>query len=254
MLTGRRFATMSVMPPRLPSMCQPPISFAHRGARALEPENTLAAFSLALRLGAKGLESDAWLTADGQVVLDHDGEVGGRLRRRSIRTLQRADLPAHIPTLGDLYAGCGTGYELSLDLKDPAALAPMVAISRAAGVAERLWICHPDWNYLASVRRDMPDVKLVDSTRLSRFTSGPERRAAQLRHAGIDAVNLHASDWTGGLIALFHRFERLAFGWDAQLPRVLAELLDAGIDAVYSDYVDRMVDAVDALRGTDPLP
>jgi hypothetical protein len=38
----------------------------------------------------------------------------------------------------------------------------------------------------------------------------------------------------------------LAFGWDAQTPRVLAELVDAGIDGVYSDHVDRMVDAVRA--------
>jgi glycerophosphoryl diester phosphodiesterase len=36
----------------------------------------------------------------------------------------------------------------------------------------------------------------------------------------------------------------LAFGWDAQNPRVLAELVDAGIDGVYSDHVDRMVEAL----------
>ena len=67
-------STMSAMPDRLdPSV--PPIGFAHRGARAHAPENTLEAFALALRLGATGLESDAWLTADGEVVLDHDGVV-----------------------------------------------------------------------------------------------------------------------------------------------------------------------------------
>jgi glycerophosphoryl diester phosphodiesterase len=60
----------------------------------------------------------------------------------------------------------------------------------------------------------------------------------------VEAVNLHHSDWTGGLTTLFHRFGVLCFGWDAQLPRVLSELLDAGIDAVYSDHVDRMVDAL----------
>jgi glycerophosphoryl diester phosphodiesterase len=38
----------------------------------------------------------------------------------------------------------------------------------------------------------------------------------------------------------------LTFGWDAQLPRVLHELLDLGIDGVYSDHVDRMVDALAA--------
>jgi glycerophosphoryl diester phosphodiesterase len=75
---------------------------------------------------------------------------------------------------------------------------------------------------------------------------GPERRAAQLADAGIDVVNLHRSDWTGGLTTLFHRFERLTFGWDCQFDRHLHELLDIGIDGLYSDHVDRMVDAVAA--------
>ena len=87
-------------------------------------------------------------------------------------------------------------------------------------------------------------MRLVDSTRLARMRSGPERRAAQLGDAGIDAVNLHRSDWSGGLTALFHRFERYAFGWDCQLDRHLDEALDHGVDAVYSDHVDRMTDAL----------
>jgi glycerophosphoryl diester phosphodiesterase len=63
-------------------------------------------------------------------------------------------------------------------------------------------------------------------------------------------VNLHASDWTGGLTTLFHRFGIVSFGWDAQHERVLDGLLDMGIDAVYSDHVDRMVAALEkAERG-----
>jgi len=58
---------------RLPSLLDPPIAFAHRGASAHEQPNTLEAFRLGLRLGATGLESDVWLTADGVPVLDHDG-------------------------------------------------------------------------------------------------------------------------------------------------------------------------------------
>jgi glycerophosphoryl diester phosphodiesterase len=73
---------------------------------------------------------------------------------------------------------------------------------------------------------------------------GPERRAAQLSGAGIDAVNLHYAEWTGGLTTLFHRFGRLAFGWDAQHERILRSLVRMGIDGVYSDHVDRMVDVV----------
>src|SRR6476661_2102197 len=98
-------------------MVSPPIAFAHRGARAHAPENTIESFALALKLGATGLESDVWLTADGVPVLDHDGVVKVGLRRRPIGSMQRAALPSWIPTLEDLYAQCGTMFELSLDVK-----------------------------------------------------------------------------------------------------------------------------------------
>jgi glycerophosphoryl diester phosphodiesterase len=233
------------MTTRVPSLTTPPYAFAHRGARAHAPENTLDAFTLALRLGATGLESDVWLTADGEAVLDHDGLVG-RMRRRPIAAVTRAELPAHIPTLEDLYATCGTEPQLSLDVKDPAAFDRVVAVATAAGgpALEHLWLCHHRWEQVAEWRGRCPGVRLVDSTRLGRMKEGAERRAATLADRGIDAVNLHHLDWTGGLTTLFHRFGVLAFGWDAQLPRILDELIDAGIDGLYSDHVDRMVDAV----------
>jgi glycerophosphoryl diester phosphodiesterase len=94
----------------------------------------------------------------------------------------------------------------------------------------------------------MPEVRLVHSTFLKRMKTGPERHAAQLHAAGIDVLNLHHSEWTGGLTTLFHRFEVLSFGWDAQFDRILDELLDIGIDAVYSDHVDRMQAALERAR------
>ena len=232
-------------------LLRPPIGFAHRGARAHAPENTLEAFRLALKLGATGLESDVWLTADGVPVLDHDGVIGGVLRRRSIGSLARSALPAHIPSLAELYDECGVAFELSLDLKDAQAAAAVVAVAREAGGSEalgRLWLCHPDWEQVASWRGLDPDVRLVDSTRIRKIKEDPERRAASLADAGIDAINMHSTDWTGGLTTLFHRFERYAFGWDAQFPRVLASLLAMGIDAVYSDHVDVMMEALAAAQ------
>jgi glycerophosphoryl diester phosphodiesterase len=227
---------------------RPPIGFAHRGARAHAPENTLEAFTLALKLGATGLESDVWLTADGVPVLDHDGVVKQGLRRRPIASVDRASLPPWIPTLEDLYATCGTDFELSLDVKDGDAAAATVAVARAAGagVLPRLWLCHPDWELVRTWRSLADDVRLVDSTRLKRIKEGPERRAADLADAGVDAINLHHSDWSLGLTTLFHRFELHCFGWDAQFERVLAALLRMGMDGVYSDHVDRMVDALAA--------
>ena len=223
---------------------RPAIGFAHRGARAQAPENTIEAFVLARRLGATGLESDVWLTSDGVAVLDHDGIVKTGLRRRPIRDVPRRDLPGHIPTLAELYDACGTDFELSLDVKDDAAGPVALAVARDAGAEDRLWLCHHHLEVVAGWRPLSSGLHLVDSTRLRRIKEGPERRAARHAELGVDAVNLHASDWTAGLTTLWHRFERLTLGWDAQQPRVLATLLAIGVDGVYSDWVDRMMEAI----------
>jgi glycerophosphoryl diester phosphodiesterase len=229
---------------RHPRILEVPIGFAHRGARAQAPDNTLAAFGLALEMGATGLESDVWISDDGHAVLDHDGIVGGWLRRRPIGTVLRHRLPDHVPTLDELYATCGTVQPVSLDVKDPAALDAVLAAAEAAGARDGLWLCHPDIDLLADWRERTAGVRLVASTKLRAFKDGPERGAAELSRRGIDAVNLHHSEWTGGLTTLFHRFGVVCFGWDAQLPRHLAELLDMGIDGVFSDHVDRMMEAI----------
>ncbi|MDP1792706.1 MAG: glycerophosphodiester phosphodiesterase [Acidimicrobiales bacterium] len=227
------------------SLLRPPIAFAHRGARAHAPENTLQAFKLALKLGASGLESDVWVTSDGVAVLDHDGVVRSGLRRRAISNVKRSALPSHVPSLADLYAECGADYHLSLDVKDPNALDATLGAAIEAGAADRLWLCHPDWKLVATWRGKSDAVQLVDSTRLRRIAEGPERRAASLANAGIDCLNMHWTDWNSGLVTLLHRFERCCFAWDAQQPHALGLTFAYGIDGVYSDHVDRLMTARD---------
>jgi glycerophosphoryl diester phosphodiesterase len=236
---------------RLPSLLDRPIAFAHRGARAHAPENTIEAFSLALRLGANGLESDVWLTSDGVPVLDHDGDVKLGRKRVRIAALRRDELPPHIPALSDLLARCGDRYHLSLDLKQYEAGTVVVDTVRAEAPAmlPRLWLCHHDHRELLALRAYDAAVRLVDSTRLKRLGEGPERRAALLAAEGIDGINMHHTDWSGGLVALFHRFERTAFGWDMQFAHVIRPALRMGLDAVYSDFVDVMVDSYRAELG-----
>lgn len=229
---------------RLPSLLDPPHMFGHRGAMAHLPENTLPSFALALRLGADGLESDVWVTRDGVPVLDHDGVVRRRFGRTvAITELDRADLPEHIPTLVDLLTHCGTGYQLSLDLMTADTGEVVVAAVRdhSPEMLPRLWLCARDWRWLLPLRGS--GARLVDSTRLSRLKEGPERRVAMLHAEGIDALNMHHTDWNGGLVTLAHRFERCAFSWGIQDPRLLEEAFRMGVDAVYSDHPERMVDA-----------
>jgi glycerophosphoryl diester phosphodiesterase len=232
---------------RLPSLLDPPITFAHRGARAHAPENTLEAFELALRLGASGLESDVWLTADGIAVLDHDGVVKNSLRRRPISQIDRAALPGHIPTLLELLQTCGTDFSLSLDLKDPDSAAAIVEVISDVdpSLLERTWLCEPSLNRVIELREMFVDtpIRLLQTTRLERIQGTPERRAEYLARHRIDGINLHRTDWNGGLVALFHRFGLVAFGWDMQHEHELRTGLRMGLDAVYSDFVDVMGDA-----------
>jgi len=235
------------VPPRIAPQLTEPFLFAHRGGKAHAPENTLEAFALGLKLGANGLESDIWVSRDGQPILIHD-EHFGRIKRRKVADTDAADLPDHVPTLLDLYEAVGTDFEFSVDIKTEAAIDPTVDTLRAASerygtdLVSRTWLCHPDLDVVTAWRSRWSDVRLVHSTRLSRV-EGAERHASVLFDRGIDAVNLREGDWTGGLTALYHRFGVLCFGWDAHLERRAAELLNMGCDGIFSDYVDRMMSA-----------
>lgn len=215
------------------------------------PENTMESFSLAVELGATGLESDVWVTRDGVAVLVHDGKVGPFYRRSAIVDLDREQLPDHIPTLTELFELVGADYPISLDLKDAGSFYAVVDAARAFGgrAEENLWLCHPDLDVVTGWR-SRTSAKLVNSMRLRHLPQGLERRASELKERGIETINLHHSDWNGGRVALAHRFGLLAFGWGAQHERELASVLDAGIDAVYSDHVDRMMATITEFYGT----
>jgi glycerophosphoryl diester phosphodiesterase len=244
-----------VLPP-VPSLIDPPICFAHHGAGGTAPDDTLEGFALALRLGATGLATDVWVTADGEPVLDRDGSVRKGVRRRPIGEVAAAALPPRVPTLAALYEACGTEAEVSLDVRDPAAAARAVAVARQAGggAEGRLWLCAADWEEAAAWRALSDDIKLVDTTRPKRLKVGPERRVATIADAGIDAARMLWSEWTGGMVTLFHRFGRFALGDGAQHRRQLDALIATGIDGIASAHVERMVDALAGFpERPDPL-
>lgn len=74
-----------------------PSVIAHRGASAEAPENTIAAFELAIEQGADGIELDIHLSRDDQPVVIHDFTLerttdgSGPVRQRSVRELKRLD-------------------------------------------------------------------------------------------------------------------------------------------------------------------
>ena len=222
-----------------------PLGFAHRGARAHARENTLAAFALALRMGASGIETDVWMTADDVAVLHHGATLHRLgLRRRTIGSYRASELPSWLPRLTDLFEHCGTDFDLSLDLKDGRSARAVLDVTRAAGFCpQRLWLCGRGLVPLAW--RDVdPDVRLVSDTRPAHVEHGWPGHLQQLKDGGGAVVNLRHRKWTAALVDSVHEAGLLAFGWDAQSVRRIRGLLGLGCDAVYSDHVDRLVEVL----------
>jgi glycerophosphoryl diester phosphodiesterase len=210
-------------------------TFAHRGGRAHGADNTLATFSLALAEGARGLETDAWLTADGIVVLDHDGVHRAAARRhRPIAEVQRSDLPAHIPTLDDLYEQCGSDFDLAIDVRRPTVGDAVIEVARRHDALTRLWLVAETHGDLGRWRSLDDDVHLAVTLRLL------DRRArlfTAARDAGAEAVNMRWPWWSRRLVRRAHDAGLLCFAYDAQSRISIRRIGRLGVDAVFSDDV-----------------
>jgi glycerophosphoryl diester phosphodiesterase len=119
-----------------------PLVIGHRGASALEPENSVEAFSRARADGADGVELDVLLCATGEVVVFHDDDLqrlGGRPERIETLTMEALrDVTlargARIPTLEEALESCGPELLVNVELKAGGVSAARLA-SLADGVA-----------------------------------------------------------------------------------------------------------------------
>lgn len=223
----------------------PPIAFGHRGALAYAPENTIAGFALALRMGATGLETDAWLAADGVPVLVHDRTIRRPGRRIFVTRRTSSELAAwDVPTLAQLYAACGTGFDLSLDVEHPEVGRPVIEVTRAAGALDRLRLCHPELDVLADLRTHERQVHLASSVDLRVKPPVFEAYLDRMLQAGVEVLNMRWRTWSPARLAAVHERGLLGFAWDVVEPATIAWLLELGIDAIYSDYPDRIVRAI----------
>lgn len=108
-----------------------PLVIAHRGASAYAPENTLAAFELAVSQGAHGFELDVKLSADGEVVVIHDATVDrttgtqGRVSQMSLVALRELDAGSYfskefkgekIPTLEETFELIGKRAIINVEM------------------------------------------------------------------------------------------------------------------------------------------
>lgn len=108
-----------------------PVIFAHRGASAHAPENTLAAFEMALTQQADAIELDVKLSSDGYVVVHHDPTIDrttdgkGRLKDKTLAELKTLDAGKFfsekfkgekIPTLEEVFEAVGKRTLINIEL------------------------------------------------------------------------------------------------------------------------------------------
>jgi len=122
---------------------------AHRGTSSTHPENTVAAFEEAVRLGVDMIEFDVGTTADGRAVLLHDGTVdrttngSGALHELTFEQVRALDAGSHrdakfageqIPTLEEALAAIPPGIVLNVHVKPtPGVVDATVAILEDTG-------------------------------------------------------------------------------------------------------------------------
>ena len=145
--------------------------FAHRGASAYAPENTLAAFRLAEEQGADGIELDVQLTKDGQVVVIHDENIDrtgtgtGAVRDYTLEELRKLSFHNHmeayegekIPTLEEVLTFVKQGrMEVNIELKTgvywyPEIEKKTIEIVKKAGMEERvIYVFHRKYTQTCS--------------------------------------------------------------------------------------------------------
>jgi glycerophosphoryl diester phosphodiesterase len=243
-----------------------PLVLGHRGASAEAPENTLAAFRLALAQGADGVELDVWRCGSGEVVVFHDQDArrtaGAPLRiaEAPLEALRELDAGAwkgerfrgeRIPQLAEVLEAL-PGARVNVELKGPGGdgrvAAAAAEVIRRAGAGERVLVSSFQARLLAAFRAAAPEVARgflfeggwswrprVAAARawLRPAALHPEARlvtaarAARWSRMGL-AVNVWTVDEEGEV-------ERLAAMWVAGIitnvpGRVVARLRGPGVD------------------------
>ena len=92
----------------------------HRGAKGIEPENTITSFKKALEIGVEYVECDVHLSADGYPVVIHDDTLDrttsgkGKVREYTLRELKNFDAGKgeRIPTLEALSLAPLVGFAM----------------------------------------------------------------------------------------------------------------------------------------------
>ncbi len=231
---------------------RPPFYFAHRGASAHAPENTLAAFELALKQGAPAIEFDVKLTADRQVVIHHDQTLdrttngSGSITKQPLAALRELDAGSKfsadfrgekIPTLDEVFETLGGKLFMNVELTNYASpfdglVDEVVRLVRKHGLEGQVLFSSFFPTNLTRARRLLPSVP-----RGQLFLPGGsgwwQRVAAGFM--SLQAEHPFKEDVSAAVVHRAHAKNRRVYTWTVNDPAEMKSLRALGVDAIFTD-------------------
>lgn len=216
---------------------------AHRGASAVERENTTMAFRRAAEMGSHAVELDVRICRSGELVVHHNAVVADSV---AINDLRLSELPPYIPTLTqalDACAGMWVNIEIKNDENEPDfdpndnVAEMVVALLRARDTSQR-WL-------ISSFRRQTVD--LVHSLWPQLPTAWLTVRvadqdapalAASLIASGHCALHPFVGNLSRNVVDVMHNNGLAVNTWTCDNPERMSELIDWGIDGICTNTPD----------------
>ncbi len=216
---------------------------AHRGASAIEKENTLAAFAAAARMGADAVELDVRRTADGLMAVHHDPVLpDGRV----ICETNGADLPSHVPFLDQALDACA-GMWVNIEIKnypddpdyDPSdAITAIVARYLEQRDEDDRWLISGFSRHTVDAMRTLrPTIKTAWLT-VGVGDEDIEKVARDLARSGHTALHPWVERLTQKCIDVCHSHALQVNSWTCDDPKKMQEIIDWGIDGICTNVPD----------------
>jgi len=246
-----------------------PLLIAHRGASREAPENTLAAFSLAWKEGADGIEADFRLTRDGRIVCLHDATTkrtaGVELvvAESSLEELRLLDIGAwkgarwrgeRIPTLEEVLSGLPAGKVFMIELKcGPEIIDPLQRVLTADGIpVEKLRLLSFDARLVAGLKEQMPGFRAclnVDyrfSPRARAWSPSRVEIPALLEQCRADGISSKAHPMIDvQLVAGLHGSGKEVHVWTVDSAREADHYRSLGVDSIMTNCPGRLQQVVE---------
>ncbi|MGI9431503.1 MAG: glycerophosphodiester phosphodiesterase [Myxococcota bacterium] len=236
-------------------MTAKPLVIAHRGASAYRPENTHAAYELAVAQGADMIEVDLHRTRDGEVVITHDAELerlggSGEVADSDLHAMRALDAGEgeRIPVLEEMLDAFGAQIPFNLELKrsseggyEGMPARAWRAVSERGLVGGTLFSSFYDPD-LAELRERAPDARIA--LLLSRrFPTGALDRARKL---GAEALNPALPLVDAELVRSAHGEGLAVYVFTVDEPDDMRRMLDLGVNGLFTNRPDVMRALVDS--------